>query len=68
MAFAMNKSYVLVLILYIIVIFVDLYLFFTPVATHGHGPSILYVTLDEVTYACMFPDTVVVLHRHYSAP
>jgi hypothetical protein len=39
MAFAMNKSYVLVWILYIIVIFVDLYLFFTPVATHGHRPS-----------------------------
>jgi hypothetical protein len=35
----MNRSYVLVCILYIIVMSVDLYLFFTPVATHGHVTS-----------------------------
>jgi hypothetical protein len=37
----MNRGYVLVCILYIIVMSVDLYLFFTPVVTHGHVTSII---------------------------
>jgi hypothetical protein len=37
----MNRSYVLVSILYIIVMSVYLYLFFTPVATHGHVTSLI---------------------------
>jgi hypothetical protein len=39
----MNRSYVLVWILYIIVMSVDLYLFFTPVATHEHVTSEYYM-------------------------
>jgi hypothetical protein len=48
MALAINRSYVLIRILHIILMFVDLYLFYS-VATHGHRPSgyINHQTLNQ---------------------
>jgi hypothetical protein len=57
----MNRSYVLVWILYIIVISIDLYLFFTLVVTHGH------VTIYKYMFVCACLYSLCIANRLRSA-